>query len=185
MVLLVKATLLGFINTSNSKMNYSAKHIANYFLHKYGKIGGNPQIIPLKLQKLVYISHGWSLGLLDKPLVSDEHAEAWKYGPVFSSLYSEFKDYGGREINRYAISDNYDFDFGEYTPMIKAEDEESSALLDRVWEVYGGYTPIQLSNMTHKKDSPWYKAKSQSKGIKNHHIDNEIIKKYYKELANG
>ena len=40
-----------------------------------------PRLGPTKLNKLVYISHGWLLGKHQKPLVSEE-AEVWEYGPV-------------------------------------------------------------------------------------------------------
>ena len=39
-------------------MGYSAKAVANYFLSKYGRKKG---ITPLKIQKLVYIAHGWHM----------------------------------------------------------------------------------------------------------------------------
>lgn len=66
----------------NSTVGYSAKAVANYFLAQYGKHGLNP----LKLQKLVYIAHGWNLAVRNQPLVDNELPEAWEYGPVFASL---------------------------------------------------------------------------------------------------
>ncbi len=62
-------------------MGYSAQAVANCFLDLANK--ENKEITPLKIQKLVYIAHGWFLAVTDKPLVDDEFVEAWQYGPVF------------------------------------------------------------------------------------------------------
>lgn len=170
-------------------MGYSAKAIANYFLDNYGRMNLLPKISPLKLQKLVYLSHGWSLGILGKDLVDDEHAEAWQYGPVFPSLHHEFKDFGNKSINRNATDlrfspDSHDFRFEIVTPTV-GDDKTIHNLLDKIWKVYGKYTPHQLSNIASKEDSPWHQANKKSNGIRNFHIDNDIIKKYYVDLANG
>lgn len=168
-------------------MGYSAKAIANYFLDHYGDMKTSPKTSPLKLQKLVYISHGWSLAIFDEELVDDEYAEAWQYGPVFPSLYYEFKEFGRRPINRNATDLHLsDFEYFEFVkPKVEVDDEQNHALLNRIWDVYGGYTPVQLSNMTHKDGTPWRKARNEAKGMRNFHIDNKIIKKYYSDLANG
>lgn len=80
-------------------MGYTAKAVANHLLD-FGLTRKN-EIPPLKMQKLVYISHGWHLALSDgKPLVSDEYVEAWPYGPVFPSVYHEFKHYGASPHTR-------------------------------------------------------------------------------------
>lgn len=164
-------------------MGYTAKAVANYFIGNYGtgrfgtRFGAG--ISPLRLQKLVYISHGWHLALRDKPLVDDEHAEAWQYGPVFPSLYYEFKDFGDKPITRKAQQIGPDLKFT--TPEIPEQDEETAELLDRVWDVYRGYTAIQLSALTHAKDTPWYKARQQFPGVRNVAILNDSITAHYKE----
>lgn len=67
---------------------YSAKAIANKFLDIAESEGA--KIDPMKMQKLVYIAHGWGLGFLGEPLITQD-IEAWKYGPIISDLYHEFK----------------------------------------------------------------------------------------------
>ena len=54
------------------------------------------EITTMQLLKLVYIAHGWMLGLYDLPLISDE--VAWLYGPVIPNLYKEIKSYGGGPV---------------------------------------------------------------------------------------
>ncbi len=169
-------------------MSYSAAAIANYFLDRYGDMKKSPKISPLKLQKLVYVAHGWSLGILGEELVGDEYAEAWEYGPVFPSIYHEFKNFGRYPIDRNAKDlkiDESSFDFSIVTPKINNDDKQTSALLDRIWDVYGGYTPIQISNVTHKDGSPWHQVREASEGKRNTDIDNKIIKEYYAGLADG
>ena len=68
-------------------VGHSAKHVANHFLSNFLRCG----ITSLKIQKLVYISHGWNYAFRDDHLIDDELVEAWLYGPVFPSLYHEFK----------------------------------------------------------------------------------------------
>ncbi|MCY4185983.1 MAG: DUF4065 domain-containing protein [Rhodobacteraceae bacterium] len=167
---------------------YSAKHIANYFLSKYmGKI------TPLKLQKLVYIAHGWHMAYhgVNKPLVSDENVEAWKHGPVFPSLYHHFKDFGNLTINRYAEKVEFDQDgnkkfwkspYKKSIPQIRSNDISTINLLDRIWEVYGGYSGVYLSNLCHQQGTPWAESKSQ---IKNAHIANKEIEKHYLDKLNN
>ena len=40
--------------------------------------------------KLVYLAHGWMLGLHKRPLIK-EQVEAWLYGPVILVLYQKYK----------------------------------------------------------------------------------------------
>lgn len=159
-------------------MGYSAKAVANYFLSKYGKSG----ITPLKLQKLVYLAHGWHLAYFEEPLVGDEYAEAWQYGPVFSSLYHEFKHKGRSPIDGLATDLDWD-NLEEVTPRVDKSDKKVRKLLDRVWEVHGRFTGGQLSRMTHKDGSPWAETRKTEGGDrKNSHIPDELIMNYYKKL---
>jgi len=167
-------------------VGYSAKAAANYFLSKYRKHG----ITPLKIQKLVYIAHGWHLAYFDKPLVEDEDAEAWEFGPVFPSLYHEFKYRGRMPIIELAtilsIKDRKNLSFEKKIPNILKSDNQTIQLLDTIWEVYGNLTGAALSSLTHRENSPWAEVRAESNGKRNTNIDNEIIKKYYKKLkSNG
>ena len=158
-------------------MGYTVKAPANYFLSKYKR----RKISPLKLQKLVYISHGWHMALYDDVLVDDEFVEAWRYGPVFPSLYHEFKEYGADPITREGT--DLDSDFELVTPRIPASDARTTGFLDKIWEVYGGFTGSQLSAMTHAVRTPWYEIWNENPSMRNRHIPNDLIKKHYQDLA--
>src|SRR6266852_7007588 len=116
---------------------YSAKTVGNYFL-ELGERDGVP-IDPLKLQKLVYLAHGWSLVFLQRPLIK-EPVEAWRYGPVVQTLYKEFKRFGASEITEYA----------QGTEPTSALDQDTKTLLEAVWHRYKLLSPIQLSMLTHE-----------------------------------
>ena len=174
-------------------MGYSAKAIANYFIEQFGKQNA---ISPLKIQKLVFISHGWHLALYEQPLVSDESAEAWRYGPVFPSLYHEFKEFGNEPISRLAkkikiikTDNNSDFSmsrllkskFQTEIPKVKKSDKQVCSLLDRVWEVYGNYSGLTLSELTHCPHSPWEQTREKFPNIRNANISDDLIQQHYSE----
>ncbi len=163
-------------------MGYTAKAVANYFLD-LGRTRKN-EISPLKIQKLVYVSHGWHLALSGgEPLVWDEYVEAWPYGPVFPSVYHEFKHYGASPILDYAT----DFElmgrtFKLVTPCVETDDINAVALLGRVWKVYGDFSGTQLSGMTHAPGTPWDIVWKKSEGMRNVHIPNELICRHYQRI---
>jgi len=170
-------------------VGYPVKAIANYFIDNYGKHG----ITPLKLQKLVYLAHGWHYAFEDKPLVDDEFAEAWEYGPVFPSLYHEFKHRGNKPIMDLATEidfENFAPDVTQIvleTPQILETDIFTHDLLDRIWEVYGTRTASQLSNLTHKPGSPWAITRSSLEDVqaRNVNINNTTIRDHYKGRIEG
>ena len=149
---------------------YAAKAVANYFLKQYGKSG----ITPLKIQKLVYIAHGWNLAYHDEPLVDDEYPEAWEYGPVFSSLYHEFKYRG-----RLPIVDPATVVGTDGRTHVPTVNEDSHRLLDKIWEEYGDMSGFQLSALCHQPGSPWDNARQRANGRMNEHIDDDEIRQHY------
>ncbi len=158
--------------------SYSAKEIANYFF----ELSAKKAISPLKIQKLVYIAHSWHLALYGEPLVQDELAEAWKYGPVFPSIYHEFKRFGSGPILEPALAWTYFLKkWDSHIPRIKPDDERTIAFLNRIWELYGRFSAGELSAMTHEEGSPWSQIRKKVDPIKNANIDNALIEKYYKE----
>ena len=160
-------------------MPYSAKAIANEFL-KIAEKNHEP-LDHLKLQKLVYYAHGWSLGLLGKPLL-EENVEAWPYGPVISSLYHEFKEFGSGQVKRLANEIQYETQ-SFFQPQVPESDETTHELLDRIWQIYGGYTGFRLSDMTHRPGGPWDQARHGKEGQRRVPMDDNVIKSYFEELA--
>lgn len=145
---------------------YRAKVVANAFLQIAESEG--QLVTPMKLQKLIYFAHGWCLALLKEPLI-DENIQAWTYGPVVSSVYYEFREFGRSSITRHALGNS---------PHEIFEDHITSALLNKIWDVFGKYTGLKLSMMTLLSDSPWELVKSQSIKV-NAPIDDDMIKDYF------
>lgn len=170
-------------------MGYSAKAIANYFL-ELGKKEKKP-ITPLKIQKLVYIAHGWHLGITGEPLVADEYPEAWQFGPVFPSLYHEFKHFRGSPIQEPAQEliltepvESWDWDWDRLdsrTPEIDKEDAELRQFLEQIWRTYGEHSGSKLSSMSHGKGTPWNETRKREGDIINATIRNEDIREFYKK----
>lgn len=154
---------------SSSHAAYSAKAIANFFIELAQDKKG--VLDPMKIQKLVYYAHGWSLALLGQPLIR-EPIEAWDYGPVIRSLYMEFRKYGKGQI----------IDFAKTHDAVREDDDITKALLRRIWELYGKYTGIQLSNLTHADGTPWQQAWTSSKYKTGISINNELIEGHFLDV---
>lgn len=136
-------------------MPYPALDVARRFL----ALG---EIDPLKLQKLVFLAHGWHLAVTDEPL-TEETFQAWDYGPVVPSLYRTFSRFGASPIQ------------GEPEPGDL--DDTAEAVIGWIWEDYGKMKPWQLVQLTHEEGTPWATAYQRRN---NTEIDNEAIKSYYK-----
>ena len=128
----------------------------------------------MQLLKLVYIAHGWSLALLNAPLVNEE-PEAWQHGPVFPSIYREFRRFGSQPIVGSATGP-----FGS-TPHADLSDPQSSVIRSVV-QSYGDLHAFALSRITHEADTPWFKTYQGEIGASGD-IPNAIIAEHYKKLA--
>jgi uncharacterized phage-associated protein len=174
--------------TQEAAMPYPAAAIANEFI-KLARESKRP-LSPLKLQKLVYFAHGWYLALVGKPLIN-EPVQAWKFGPVIPSLYHAFKHYEkesvtnslpgedvwsplvlGGPVNQYSVDDGPD----------EGENEVAKQIIKRVWEVYGRFSAVQLSNLTHAPDSPWSNTPDKDKR-RSVEIDQDLIRAYFLKQA--
>jgi len=152
-------------------MPYSAKAVANMFLSLAKN--DNETLSQIKLQKLVYISHGFNLAIRNAPLI-DEDIEAWEYGPVIISLYNEFRGFGvdpiSKEATEITINDNFDFIYE--VPCVS--DTYTKTLITTVWSKFKIYSGSNLSDLTHQIGTPWSDTPSQSiinsDTIRNHYL---------------
>jgi uncharacterized phage-associated protein len=83
--------------TESARGNYSVEALANTILDTSEEMG--TPLGPMKIQKLMYLMHGYYLALTGAPLV-DEFFEAWQYGPVVPTIYHQFKEFGSRDIRK-------------------------------------------------------------------------------------
>ncbi len=86
-----------YITKNVNTMAYNPTTIANYFVQEKAKLG---KLTSMKLIKLVYLSYAWYIALKGKenPL-TNEKAQAWKYGPVFPTLYKVIKSEGKIDVD--------------------------------------------------------------------------------------
>lgn len=158
--------------------------IANYFVKK--SLDSGAELTPLKVIKLVYLAHGWHLGIKNEPLIT-EAVEAWKYGPVINSVYHAFKEYRNSQIT--ALKSIPVFSSEKMTCITPlSSDQQVIDLLDRVWQVYVNFSGVQLSTLTHETNSPWDIVWNQQLGKerKSAIIPNAVINSYYStKVANS
>lgn len=136
--------------------------LANWFLHK-------SSMPHKKLQKLCYYAIAWHYALYNSILVDDDDFQAWVHGPVSSTLWFKYKDYGWAPI-----------------PQIDekpALDTDTDDFLQIVYNTYGEFSGHQLEGMTHNEE-PWNAAR---KGLdeyepSNNLIDPEIMKRCYQYI---
>ncbi len=152
--------------------------VANWFIDHVRNVS------PLKLQKLIYYAHGWNLALRDQPLI-DELIEAWEYGPVVPNVYHEFKQFGNQPITKRGtvIQMSSDRKLRLFAPLIPPEDAATGKLLNKIVEVFGPYTAMQLSADTHRPGTPWRIIHDANPDRKNVDIPDELIQKYFKQIA--
>mgnify|MGYP001191322167 CR=1 FL=1 len=146
---------------------YDSAKIANRLL-ALAEADGNT-LTSMQLLKLVYIAHGWHLGLYNRPLICDE-VQAWQYGPVIPRLYNRLRHFRASPV----------------TAPLRADDAEgldpkAESIVNQVYKIYGKMTGPALSRMTHAKGTPWELLyQDGSFGIV---IPNDIIEDHYTRLA--
>lgn len=130
---------------------------------------GQLVLSPLKLVKLVYVTHGWWLGATGTALVSPEKAEAWPYGPVFPDLFMMIKRFG-----RDRVMDVAPNDVEERNPDVRLSDRHRE-LIDVVHDTYGEYSGGELTELTHQPGTPWDRTWNHAKDC----IENDVIRQHY------
>jgi len=128
-----------------------------YLLQKAAEEGRG--LTPLQINKLVYICHGWTLALLDRPLNNNNvnQIQAWKYGPVVQKVYALLKDFGSQEVTYTSFCQKFgSIGIGEDTAReifsskldtLASEDRKLYKVLDMAWYVYKDLSGGQLITM--------------------------------------
>ncbi len=135
---------------------------------------------PMKIQKLVYFSHGWHLAY-DRGALSAENAEAWDYGPVFPDLYQGLKRWGARPVlEPVEVVTFHSGAMRGQRPLV-VDDDFANRLMRRVWEVYGGMTGVQLSQLTHERGGPWWETRRAHPNARGPVIPNRTIQEHFRK----
>ena len=129
---------------------------------------GDRPTTPLHIVKLVYLCHGWMLGLKGQPLV-DEPIVTGRYGPVVQSIFDEYKAFGDGPITGVKGVDHTDV----------LSDLEAS-VVNFVHAVYEDYSDTELSELTHQPETPWSEIyKSEGLGVE---IPQALIAAHYENM---
>lgn len=127
-------------------------------------------LTPMQILKLVYIAHGWTLGLYHRPLINDD-IQAWQYGPVIPRLYSALRHFRSQPVNHVPGVNQ--------TELLQPQDEN---IIGQVFGLYGHMSGPALSRLTHSEGTPWHLTYQPAVfGIA---IPDDIIEDHYAGLAN-
>ena len=146
---------------------HDSRTVANRFLDLAAK--AQDYLTPMQVLKLVYIAHGWMLGLYGRPLIRDD-VQAWQYGPVIPTLYNEMREYRSAPVTRQLRSPSHD-------ALSATEDD----LVCQVYKIYGKKSGPALSRLTHAEGTPW--ALTYRPGTFGLVIPTDIIEDHYQQLA--
>lgn len=148
---------------------HSALQIANEII-KRGAAAVPPRYFtPMQLLKMVYLCHGWMLGLYSKPLIKED-VQAWKYGPVIPELYQSLRTYRDGQVPRPLPLMGND----------PALDVYESTMVDQVMQMYGHQSGIALSQITHAPNTPWSQTfQDDTLGLV---ISDDLIMDHYQRL---
>jgi uncharacterized phage-associated protein len=159
-------------------MKTNAISVANYFIDLAKS--ENAEIRQFGLMKRVYITHGFSLALLDRSALNPRFdvVEAWKNGPVIPSVYHSFKHNRDKPITEQSVIVEWNGeDMNFITPELN--DGKIKEVAGFVWNRYGGMSDFKMIELTHKAGTPWALCYSEGE---NNPIPDTYTKAYYKKL---
>lgn len=148
-------------------MAYRSIDIAQKILDLAREHLSDHSLTPMQLLKLTYLAHGWTLGILGRPLTKDS-VHAWQYGPVYPSLYQAIREFRSDPVE--CVPGATDV---QLTP-----DEHD--VLTEVVKAYGDFSGIVLSRLTHAPGSPW--SVTWEVAGRSAVISNDLIEQYYRDL---
>lgn len=140
-----------------------AKYIAAY-ANKHGFV-----INMTKLQKLLYITYGVYLAVTGRRL-TNEHPQAWPYGPVFPTTRNKLLKKDLEEIQMFEDASITD---------------EVRSCVKLVFNSYGAYNATYLSSWSHRINSPWDMTTRKVDFSWGDRIPDEYILEYFKTLISN
>jgi uncharacterized phage-associated protein len=139
---------------------------ANFFL-RADALQGDPDVSPLKLQKLLYLAQGHYLAATGQRLF-DEPIMAYEHGPVVVRVW---RRYAGLRTPIVGT----DADFTESVPI----PADVADFLQRVWDQYKDYSASALRNLTHRQQ-PW--SATYVPGELNAAMTDDVMRHYFRSL---
>ena len=137
---------------------YQVEHVANSII--YASRMANQTISLMKLQRLLYLLYAEYYKLTDKPLFNIGF-ETWTYGPAIEKLYYAYTGHFGRNTTkdiRTYIPDPEGYLKKTILSPYENDDYLFLQAWNKIWNVYGDRSGIELCQITRTQDSAWYKA---------------------------
>lgn len=141
------------------------KSLANFYIELSWSY--RQEITPIKVQKLIYITNGWALGLYNTPIISGRFT-AKKFGPLQLDIYKTFMKYGPFPIQEFT---SHWFT----TPIIHYDEVDTINLLNEVWKIYRDLEDFQIASLCLGDNSAWQRT------IDMFGVDSPIPNSYIKE----
>ncbi|MBA5724650.1 Panacea domain-containing protein [Candidatus Liberibacter sp.] len=129
------------------ELSHDSRAIANYIIEKAPEYKIE-NLSPMKLIKLVYLAHGWSLAFSGISMVK-QLPEAWTHGPVYPEIYCEVSKYTFRPVKDYIRDELTNQPYRATLADLQRD------IIHRVLSTYGQKTAYELSDLTHLSGTPW------------------------------
>lgn len=154
------------------KYNYKSVDVATYIVAR-----ANDEMLGInmtKLQKLLYIAYGaYFVVHPDNGRLTNEHPQAWPFGPVFPTTRNKLLK---RDFDEITLDNSMAKDMHQ--------DESIRELITFVFEGFGTWDASQLTQWSHEPYSPWDKT-TQMEGFKwGAQIPDIFILPYFKSIIN-
>lgn len=137
-----------------------ALDLANYIVWYANKYYPEISFTHVKLQKILYyVTTSYLKTNPQSDFLFSENIEKWQFGPVVSSVYNEFKTYGGKAITLPASEivfseSDLDFDLQEFDPdLFESSHPTVADLSKKVIKALIHKDAFSLVDMTHKEQA--------------------------------
>lgn len=130
------------------------------------------EITNLLLQKLLYYIKGLGTAV-EKSIIIPDACEAWRYGPVFPTVYEKYKSFASGEITVELSKDEVD----------NLLSDKEKRITDYVLNTFGIYNAWFLKDLTHSEE-PWREARGEleENDMSNNVIDDNVIADYFDRM---
>ena len=165
---------------------YHVLTVANTFLELAWSWGQH--VTPDRLQRLVYIAHGWYLALTGgHPLITGRVDGSPRGIPIIGELHEAMGAYGTQPIDEpfgrksdEGFTDKYREAGIDTVPL---EDRQVHQLLHTIWHEYVAYTDEELVAMTTTQASPVYRLwLKPPRGASRSEIPVDLIQRHFEVL---
>lgn len=138
--------------------------VVNHLLHTAYRAKQDDDLTPLRVQKLLYLLHGWYSAVTGTALLTEPFVRG-KFGPKLLSLDVDLAQYRGVPVAEYVSE--WNAGTGIFTPLFVNLEAvpQFRAVLEKVWQEYSKYSTAELSSMTHCAGSPWERTVGEGAAI--------------------